>query len=101
MVGSVGEIFLALAMVVLLAGVLRYTFGGRSSGSEGAMPDPEGDLGLLETVATVPTRSAADILAARLARERVRATVSRGVEGWRILVFPDDAADARVVLHMQ
>ena len=99
MVGSVGEIFLAIVVVILLAGGLRYTFGGSSS--TGALPDPEGDLGLLETVATVPTREAAEILAARLARERVRATVSRGVEGWRILVFPDDAADARVVLHMQ
>ena len=99
MVGSVGEIFLALAMVVLLAGFLRYTFGGGPSGSEGAMPDPEGDLGLLETVATVPTREAAEVLAARLTREKVRATVSRGVEGWRVLVFPSDADDARVALR--
>ena len=97
MVGSVGEIFLAIAVVILLAGFLRYTFGEGTS--KGAMPDPLGDLGLLETVATVPTRGAADVLAARLAREKVRATVSRGVEGWRILVFPDDVADARVVLH--
>ena len=100
MVGSIGEILLALAVVVLLAGFLRYTFGGRSDG--GAMPsvDGDGDPGLLEAVAVVPTREAAEVLAARLHREKVRATVARGEAGWRILVFPADADDARVTLHM-
>lgn len=96
MVGSVGEILVAISMVVLLAGVLRWTFGGRAAG---AMPTPDGDLGLLETVATVPTREAAEVLAGRLARERLRATIARGEEGWRVLVFPRDADDARVTLH--
>jgi len=96
MVGSVGEIFMAIAVVLLLAGLLRYTFG---RGPQGAVPDEHGDLGLLETVAVVPTREAADVLVAKLARERVRVTVSRGVEGWRLLAFPADADDARVVLR--
>ena len=99
MVGSIGEILIAIAMVILLAGFLRYTFGGPTGG---AMPSTEGDgdPGLLEAVATVPTREAAEILAARLGREKVRATVARGAEGWRILVFPADADDARVALRM-
>lgn len=96
MVGSVGEIVMALALVVLLAGVLRWTFGGDP---KGALPDETGDLGLLETVAVVPTREAAEVLVAKLARERVRVTVSRGVEGWRLLAFPGDADDAKVALR--
>jgi hypothetical protein len=96
MVGSVTEIFVALGVVALLAGILRYTFG---SGSTGALPDAHGDLGLLETVAVVPTREAADVLVAKLAREKVRVTVSRGDEGWRLLAFPSDADDARVALR--
>lgn len=94
--GSVLEIALAVSAVILLAGILRYTFG---SGSRGAMPDEHGDLGLLETVAVVPTREAADVLVAKLARERVRVTLSRGEDGWRLLAFPSDADDARLVLR--
>ncbi|MDL5157073.1 hypothetical protein [Actinomycetospora termitidis] len=97
MVGSIGEILTAIAVVILLAGFLRYTFG---SGPKGAMPSEGGDVGLLETVATVPTRDAAEILAARLAREKVRATIAHGTDGWNLLVFPGDADDARVVLRM-
>ncbi|GAA4845252.1 hypothetical protein GCM10023201_40540 [Actinomycetospora corticicola] len=97
MVGSIGEILTAFAAVILLAGFLRYTFG---SGPKGALPSEGGDVGLLETVATVPTREAAEVLAARLAREKVRATIAHGSRGWDLLVFPGDADDARVVLRM-
>ena len=96
MVGSIGEILTALAMVALLALILRYTFG---SGPTGALPDEHGDLGLLETVAVVPTREAAEVLVAKLAREKVRVTVSRGEDGWRLLAVPADADDARVALR--
>jgi hypothetical protein len=96
MVGSIGEILVAISMVILLAGLLRWTFG---RGPQGALPDEDGDLGLLETVAVVPSREAADVLVAKLAREKVRVTLSRGAEGWRLLAFPSDADDARVVLH--
>jgi hypothetical protein len=95
-VGSIGELLMAIAFVVLLAALLRYTFG---RGPQGALPDEQGDLGLLETVAVVPTREAADVLVAKLAREKVRVTVSRGEDGWRLLAFPTDADDARVVLR--
>ncbi|MHC1560162.1 hypothetical protein ACR9E3_14490 [Actinomycetospora sp. C-140] len=96
MVGDITPILLAISLLILLAGVLRYTFG---RGPTGALPDENGDLGLLETVATVPTREAADVLVAKLAREKVRVTVSRGEDGWRLLAFPADADDARLALH--
>ena len=91
--GSFTEFVLAFAMVVLLAGILRWTFG--TDRSVGALPDPTGDLGLLETVATVPTREAAELLVEKLAAERVRVTISRGEQGWRLLAFPADAEVAR------
>lgn len=90
------EIALAVSLVILLAGVLRWTFG---RGPQGALPEEDGDLGLLETVAVVPTREAADVLVAKLAREKVRVTVAHGEEGWRLLAFPGDADDARVALR--
>jgi hypothetical protein len=96
MVGSVGEIFTALAVVILLAGVLRWTFG---TGPKGALPSDDGDVGLLEAVTTVPTREAAEVLAARLAREGVRATIAHGEAGWNVLVFPGDVDDAKVALR--
>jgi hypothetical protein len=96
MVGSVGEIFTALAVVILLAGVLRYTFG---TGPKGALPSDDGDVGLLETVATVPTREAAEVLAARLAREKLRSTIAHDERGWNVLVFPGDLDDAKVALR--
>jgi hypothetical protein len=96
MVGSVGEIFTALAAVLVLAALLRYTFG---TGTTGALPGNDGDVGLLETVATVPTREAAEVLAARLAREKVRATIAHDEAGWNLLVFPHDVDDAKVALR--
>jgi hypothetical protein len=96
MVGSVGEIFTALAAVLVLAALLRYTFG---TGATGALPGNDGDVGLLETVATVPTREAAEVLAARLAREKVRATIAHDEAGWNLLVFPHDVDDAKVALR--
>ena len=96
MVGSVGEIFMALAAVLVLAGILRWTFG---TGPKGALPGDDGDVGLLETVATVPTREAAEVLAARLAREKVRATIAHDEAGWNLLGFPHDVDDAKVALR--
>ncbi len=68
MVGSIGEILTAIAVVILLAGFLRYTFG---TGPKGALPSEGGDVGLLETVATVPTDAGAVAAAALPALERL------------------------------
>ena len=99
MVGDIGEILVAVSVVILLAGFLRYTFGSGPHGPLPATPDEEGDLGLLETVAVVPSREGAEILRAKLARERVRVTVSHGPDGWRLLAFPADVDDARLALR--
>lgn len=96
MIGSIGEILIAVAVLALLTGLLRWTFG---TGPKGAVPGDDGDVGLLETVVTVPTREAAEVLAARLAREKVRATIAHDERGWNLLVFPTDADDAKVALR--
>ena len=67
MIGSIGEILMAISLMIFIAGLLRWTFG---RGPQGALPDENGDLGLLETVAVVPTREAADVLVCKLAREK-------------------------------
>ena len=95
-VGSIDEILTAIAVMVLLAGLLRWTWG---TGPKGALPSDDGDVGLLETVATVPTREAAEVLAARLSREKVRATIAHDAAGWNLLVFPRDVDDAKVALR--
>lgn len=97
--GAVTEILLPVAMVLLLAGLLRYTFGSGTRGALPADPAEEADLGLLETVAVVPTRQAAETLVAKLARQKVRVTVSHGPDGWRLLAFPADATDAKLALR--
>jgi hypothetical protein len=96
MIGSIGEILMAISLMIFIAGLLRWTFG---RGPQGALPDENGDLGLLETVAVVPSREAADVLVGKLAREKVRVTVSHREDGWALLAFPRDANDARLVLH--
>ncbi len=82
---------------IFLGVLLRCMFGRREI--EGAMPVVDGDLGLLETVAVVPTRAIAEVLVVRLADERVRATLSQRADGWQLLAFPEDADDARRALR--
>lgn len=92
---------LALLLVALLGGLLRWTYGTHKqhvtphtdiAGAE--------DLGLLREVAVVPTREAADVLRRLLAADGIRATVrpTPDTTGQRILVFAKDEPDARVLL---
>jgi hypothetical protein len=61
--------------------------------------DPTGD-GLLVEVARLPTEAAAQVLRARLQRAGIRATIGAdATRGYRLLVFPDDAPTARIVLR--
>jgi hypothetical protein len=90
---------LALLAVLVLGGLLWWTFGDSRS-----MPAPNnrsGDgYGLLVEVARLPSAQAADVLRRRLAAAGVKATVSPGAggDGHALLVFPADEADARTVL---
>lgn len=93
-------LFGPLVLMVLLGLMLRWTFGtGRNQpGPRVVDPDdPTGD-GLLEEVSRVPTEPAAAVLRGRLREAGIRATVARDGAAYRLLVFPDDVPNARVVL---
>ncbi|HEX8868572.1 MAG TPA: hypothetical protein VF821_23130 [Lentzea sp.] len=78
----------------LLALVLRYFAGN----DRRPVPDLDGtDFGLLSEVAIVPTEEAANVLVQKLKANGVRATRSRNAP-YRVMVFPQDVANARLVL---
>lgn len=97
---SVVEYGAAALVIVVMALLLRWTFGTQNSRRPPVNdPDDPVDDGLLEEVSRVPTAAAADVLCARLRGEGIRSTVSRTPgSGYRVLVFRDDLTDARVVL---
>jgi hypothetical protein len=85
--------------IVMLA--LRWTFGTGRDQPAPYLPDPDdptGD-GLLTEVSRVPTEAAAQVLRSRLADAGIRATIGRAGEAYRLLVFPADLVDAKVVVH--
>jgi hypothetical protein len=93
-------LFGGLIVMGVMALALRWTFGtGKDQpGPRIADPDdPTGD-GLLEEVSRVPTETAAQVLRARLLDSGIRATVGRADGGYRVLVFPKDVVDAKLVL---
>lgn len=88
---------LALLVLGVLAGLLRWTYGTQAD-HPAPERDPDGDYGLLRQIAVAPTAGAAATLRRRLADAGIRATVNPSPGGHRVLVFARDAADARVVL---
>ncbi|MHA6617144.1 hypothetical protein [Pseudonocardia sp. DLS-67] len=89
--------------VVLMLGILllalRWTFGTGRDQPAPHLPDPDdptGD-GLLTEVSRVPTEAAAQVLRSRLADAGIRATIGRTGDAYRLLVFPADLGDAKVV----
>ncbi|MGW4208459.1 hypothetical protein ACWEIJ_10790 [Lentzea sp. NPDC004789] len=81
-------------VIGLLVLVLRYFAGN----DERPVPDLDGtDFGLLSEVALVPTEEAANVLVRKLKANGVRATRSRNAP-YRVMVFPADVANARLVL---
>ncbi|GGP46157.1 SPOR domain-containing protein [Saccharothrix coeruleofusca] len=89
--------FLLLAVLLgLLALVLRWAFGN----DRRAVPDYTGDdFGLLREVAEEPTAEAAQALAGRLRAAGIRATVVSRGGAHRLMVFPADLAEARLLLR--
>jgi hypothetical protein len=89
----------ALMLTVLLL-ALRWTFGTGRDVTAPHVPDPDDPTGhgLLAEVSRVPTEAAAQVLRARLRAAGIRATVGRADDAYRLLVFPADVADARVVV---
>ncbi|TCK20733.1 hypothetical protein [Pseudonocardia endophytica] len=90
----------AALVLVLMAALLRWTFGTQNSRRVPAdNPDDPMGSGLLEEVTRVPSETAAGLLRRRLDGQGIRATVGKAEpEGYRVLVFPDDVVDAKVVL---
>jgi hypothetical protein len=95
------ELVSAMLGLGLLIALMRWTFGTGKGGPAPRVEDPDDPtgFGLLEEVSVVPTATAAEVLRSRLGAQGIRATVSRAEGGgYRLLVFPDDAVPARVVL---
>ena len=91
---------LALLLVGLLGGMLRWTYGTHRQHVAPHSDSDAEDLGLLREVAVVPTVEAAEVLRRLLAVDDIRATVRPTADnaGQRILVFAEDESDAKVVL---
>ncbi|MBW0114390.1 hypothetical protein [Pseudonocardia abyssalis] len=93
-------LFGGLIMMGVMALALRWTFGTGRDQPGPRIPDPDDPTGngLLEEVSRVPTEPAAQVLRARLRGAGIRATVGRVDDGYRLLVFPKDLVDAKLVL---
>ncbi|WNV90139.1 SPOR domain-containing protein [Umezawaea sp. Da 62-37] len=92
------QTLLLIVVFGLLAGVLRWAFGN----DRRAVPDYTGDdFGLLNEVALVPTEEAARILAKRLRTAGIKATAVRAPQpgAYRVMVFPADIPDAKLLLR--
>jgi hypothetical protein len=93
-------LFGGIIMMAGLAVALRWTFGTGKNLPGPRIPDPSdptGD-GLLEEVSRVPTEPAAQVLRSRLLANGIRATVGRADDAYRLLVFPADLVNAKLVL---
>jgi hypothetical protein len=94
--------FLGLFGGIVLVGVLllllRWTWG---TGRNLRIPDPNDPVGdgLLAEVARAPTEAAAQVLRSRLTTAGIRATIGRDGGSYRIMVFGDDAGNAKLVLR--
>lgn len=90
----------ALAVVGLLALLLRWTFRrGSSLVAPPPRPGAPDDYGLLVPVASPSTFAEAEVIRARLVGHGVRATLAPTTDGPRVLVFRDEARVARALLR--
>lgn len=95
-VTTLTPMLLLLVVFAFLALVLKWAFGN----DRRAVPDHTGDdFGLLTEVTAVSTPAAADVLAKRLRAARIRVTVVQRGGLHRLLVFPADAPDAKLLLR--
>jgi len=94
-VTAIYQTAIVFGVLGLLALLLRYFVGN----DKRPVPDLDGtDFGLLSEVALVPTEEAANVLVRKLKENGVRATHSRNAP-YRVMVFPADVANARLVLR--
>lgn len=90
----------AFLVVGVLALLLRWAFGGRSSSLVAKEPRPgtPSDYGMLVSIASPSTYVEGELLRRALAEEGLRATLTTTTAGPRLLVFATDEAAARSVL---
>jgi len=91
----------ALLMLGTVVLALRWTFGTGRDQPAPHVPDPDDPVGdgLLTEVSRVPTEAAARVLRSRLTAAGIRATIGRADGAYRLLVFPADVVDAKVVVR--
>ncbi|MEV0681911.1 hypothetical protein AB0I60_35860 [Actinosynnema sp. NPDC050436] len=95
-VTALTQTLLLVVVLGVLALLLRWAFGN----DRRAVPDYTGDdFGLLSEVAVVPTPEAARVLAQRLRDAGIKTTVATRGDLHRLLVFPADAANAKLLLR--
>jgi hypothetical protein len=95
-VTTLTPLLLLLVLFAFLALVLRWAFGN----DRRAVPDYTGDdFGLLTEVTVVSSPAAAEVLAKRLRAARIKVTVVRRDGLHRLMVFPADAPDAKLLLR--
>jgi hypothetical protein len=91
---------LALGVVGVLALLLRWAFAhGNSLVERRPRRGGEQEYGVLVPVAAPPTFVEAEMMRRRLVDAGLRATLAPTTEGPRVLVFPEDADMARVLLR--
>jgi hypothetical protein len=95
-VTTLTPLLLLLVLFAFLALVLKWAFGN----DRRAVPDYTGDdFGLLTEVTVVSSPAAAEVLAKRLRAARIKVTVVRRDGLHRLMVFPADASDAKLLLR--
>ena len=93
-------LFGGLIMMGVMALALRWTWGTGKDQPGPRIPDPAAPpgLGLLEEVSRVPTEPAAQVLHSRLRAAGIRATIAHEPDAYRLMVFPADLVNAKLVL---
>jgi hypothetical protein len=95
-VTTLTPLLLLLVLFAFLALVLKWAFGN----DRRAVPDYTGDdFGLLTEVTVVSSPAAAEVLTKRLRAARIKVTVVRRDGLHRLMVFPADAPDAKLLLR--
>lgn len=94
------SLFGGLVLVGVLFVALRWTWG---TGRNMRIPDPDDPVGdgLLVEVARAPTEAVVQVLRSRLIGAGIRATVGRAGGNYRLMVFRDDAGQAKLVLRTE
>ena len=102
--GSYSYLFglvVAFAAVAVLALLLRWAFSsGHSVVARAPVRGVATEYGLLEAVSAPPTFIEAEAHRLALEHAGIRATLAPTTEGPRVMVFPEDAEQARAVLDL-